>query len=83
MGGVGEEVAGELFDGELVERHVGVEGVDDPIAPDPLEGIAVLLEAVAIGVACGVEPRESHEFAVVRGLEESVDDFFVGVWGIV
>ena len=30
--GLGQQVAGELLDGELVERHVAVEGVDDPVA---------------------------------------------------
>ncbi len=54
VGGVREKVAGELFDGELVEGFVLVEGADHPVAPHPLEGIAVLLEPVAIGVPCGV-----------------------------
>ena len=34
-GGVGKEVPGELLDGELIERHVGVERIDHPIAPRP------------------------------------------------
>jgi hypothetical protein len=33
--GVREQITGELFDGELIERHILVEGLDDPIAPGP------------------------------------------------
>ena len=77
-GGIGQEVAGELLDAELVEGLVGVEGADDPVAPDPLEGVAVLLEAVGIGVARGIEPGQRHAFAVVRGGEQAIDEAFVG-----
>src|SRR5262249_48968918 len=29
------QIAGELVDGELIERHIGVEGGDDPVAVFP------------------------------------------------
>ena len=35
FGAVRQQVAGELVAEELVVRHVGVEGVDDPVAPQP------------------------------------------------
>ena len=54
---VREQVACEHLGAELVERLVGIEVLHQPIAPDPLEGVAVLLEAVAVRVARGVEPR--------------------------
>jgi len=44
VGSVGQEVARQLLDGELVEGHVGVEGAYHPVAPDILVGIAVLLK---------------------------------------
>ena len=34
-GGLGQEVAGELLDGELIVGLVGVERVDDPVAIGP------------------------------------------------
>ena len=52
----GQQVAGDLLDGELVERHVAVEGVDHPVAPAPHRALAVALVAVGVGVAGGVEP---------------------------
>ena len=79
FGGIGEEIAGELFDGEAVEGHVAVEGADYPVAPDVLVGIAVLLEAVAVGVAGGVEPWEGHAFAVVWGGDDLVGEEIGGV----
>ncbi len=45
-GRVGEEVACELFNGELVERHVFVEGTNHPIAPRPEFAVAIDLVAV-------------------------------------
>ncbi len=43
---VGEEVTGDLLEGELIERHVLVEGVDHPISPRPKFTVAVDLVAV-------------------------------------
>ena len=34
-GGGGKQIAGELFDGELIERQAGIESVDDPVAVFP------------------------------------------------
>ena len=41
LGRVLDEISGDLFDGELIERFVVVEGFDDiiPIAPDGSKGI--------------------------------------------
>jgi hypothetical protein len=75
---VGEEVAGELFDGELVEGFVFVEGANDPVAPGPHGAGGVGLEAVAVGVAGVVEPGLGHLFAEGGGIQEAVDEGFVG-----
>ena len=83
VGGIGEEVTGELPDGELVEGEVIIQSFDDPVAPDPLPGISILLEAVAVGVASGIEPWECHAFAVVGAGEEAVDEFFPCVGAVV
>ena len=47
--GVGEEVAGELLDRELVEGLVGVVGIDDPVAPAPHSTGSIVLVAIGIG----------------------------------
>ena len=65
-GGAGQHVARKLLDGELVERHVVVVGVDDPVAPAPHRPLAVGLIAVGVGVAGGVEPLDGHPLAVAR-----------------
>ena len=78
----GEQVAGQLGDGELVERHVGVERADDPVAVWPDFAGAVFFVAIGIGVACEVEPFAGPAFAVLRRSEEAVDRGFVGSAGI-
>ena len=63
---IGQQVAGELLDRELVERHVAVEGVDDPIAIGPDLAIVVEVDAVRVGVAGRVEPVAAAMLAPVR-----------------
>ena len=65
-GGIREQVAGELFDRERIERLVVIEGFDDPVAVRPHHALRVALETVGVGVTGEVEPLHGHVFAVVR-----------------
>jgi hypothetical protein len=78
-GGVRQQVPGELLDGEPVERHVGVERVDHPVAVRPDGARPVLLVAVGVGVPGQVEPPPRPPLAVVRRGEEPVHHLLVGV----
>ena len=79
-----EQVTGYLFSGELVEGYVVVERVDDPMPVSPgVRTNKILLVAVAVGVACQVEPLHRPLFAVVRRLEKPVGRPFVGVRAVV
>ena len=63
-----QQVAGDVFDHELVEGQVGVEGADDVVAVAPGVGdVEVELVAVRLGVADQVEPVAAPALAVVRG----------------
>ena len=75
---LGQQVAGELLDRELVERHVVVQGFDDPIAIGPHLALAVDRVAVAVGIAGLVEPVAAPAFAVVGGGEELFDVRCIG-----
>ena len=77
--GVGQQIAGELLDGKLVERLIAVVGADDPVAPRPHEARAVALEAVAVRVAREVEPLLRHFLAVARRREQPVHHPIVGL----
>ena len=79
-GGIGQQVTADLFERELIEGLVVVEGLDDPVAPGPHGAAAVGLEAVAIGKAGEVEPLHGHALAVVLGFQEAVHHLFVGLW---
>src|SRR5262249_40468333 len=81
--GVREQVAGELFDGEPIERHILLERVDNPLAPAGHVSSAVDVVAVGIGVAGGVEPVESHALTVSRRGKQRVDESLVRVRPIV
>jgi len=70
--GIGQHVAGKLLEGELVERHVRVKGMDDPIAVGPDGAGTVFLVAVRIGIAGEVEPAPRPPLPIVRRREEPV-----------
>ena len=81
--GVGQQVAGELLDDELVERQVAIERPDDPIAVGPHLAVVVEVQAVRVAVAGGVEPEAGHVLAVARRREQPIDRSLVGVGAIV
>ena len=77
--GARQHVSGELLHGELIEPHVGIERADHPVAPRPVGAAGVGLKAVAVGIAGGVEPFQSHPLAEVLTGEELLHILLVGV----
>ena len=73
LGRIRQQIAGELFDGELVERHVLVQGIDHPVAIQPDVAPQVLLIAAGVGIACEVEPQARPVLAEARGVEQRID----------
>ena len=76
--GVGQEVAGELFDREAIERQVGVERAHHPVAVFPNTARGVDRVAVAVGIAGLVEPPAAPAFAVGGRGEQAFDGGGVG-----
>ena len=75
--GVRQQVAGDLFDDELVVPHVFVERVDDPVAPRRHVPREIVLVTVRVGKPGAVEPIGCHSLAIVRRLEQLIDQLFV------
>ena len=79
-GGFRQEIAGQLFEGELVVGHVIVERGDDPVTISPdghAEGIGTV--TFGIGITGEVEPLSGPAFAISRISQETIDEFFVSV----
>src|SRR5436189_234196 len=75
-----EHVAGNLPADELVIRHVGIEGLDHEVAIFPSAGTELIaLEALTFAIANDVQPVTCPALAVVRRIEESIDQAFVGI----
>jgi hypothetical protein len=74
-----QQIARELLDGELVERLVGVEGVDDVVAIRPRGPEIVRVFAVRVAVADGIEPVTRAVLAVPRALQQPINDPVVGI----
>ena len=77
--GVGQQVPGELADGEVVERHPGVQRPHDPVAVGPDRAGPVLLVPVRVRVAGQVQPGPRPPLAVAGRGEQPVDQPVVGV----
>ena len=69
-----QHVAGKLLDRKLVERHVGSDRVDDPIAVGPNGSLAIFFVAVRVAVPGEVQPRPREPFGVVCAGQQSIDD---------
>src|SRR5262245_13173593 len=74
-----QQIARQLFDRELIEGHVFVERVDHPVAIRPDRASAVFLEAVGVGLWRGVAPPSPPPLAVMRAVEQAIDQFAVSV----
>ena len=71
---------------ELVVRHVVVQGGDDPVAPEIDAGGGGhdrAVEAVEVGVTQDIEPVPGPANSVLRVGEKMIDNFVVGVGGLI
>ena len=81
---IGQQIAGELLDGELVKGNVAIERVDYPFAIAPGPGArAIFFVAVAIRVARQVKPVARPLLAVVGRIQQAVHQAFIGVGTVV
>jgi hypothetical protein len=67
-----QQIACQLFNRELVEWHVAVEGIDHPVAPPPHVTLAIALVAVAVGIAGSFQPGIRHALAIAKRSQQSV-----------
>ena len=79
LGGVGDQVPGDLLDHELVVGQIPVQGLDHPVPIFPDLAGQVVVVSVGVGVAGQVEPVASPALAVVGGTQKIVDEALVGV----
>ena len=78
--GLRKKVPGDLLEAELVERHVLIEGIDDPLTITPgMRSYAIALVAVTVGVACQIQPVKGPSLPVMRRGEEPVNHTFVSI----
>ena len=78
-GGIRQQIARDLLDGEAVEGLVLIKGADHPvpIRPDIVRVVAVVADGVR--EAHHIQPAESHALAVMRVRHQPVHDLLVGI----
>ena len=73
-----QEIARDLLERELVEGHVAVEGLNDPVPVAPgVRPEIVAAKAVAVRVAGEIQPVTGPLLGIVRGVQQAVDQSFV------
>ena len=77
---VGHQVASQLLNRELVEGHVGIEGVDHPVTPGPDIGVDVRLVAEGVRVARDVKPVLGPAFPIMGAVQQAIDQSFPGLF---
>ena len=78
--GVGKHIARDLFNGEFLERHVLVQGVDYPVAVFPgIQPQIIFFVTMAVRIAGEVEPGTRPSFAVVGIGQQAIHEFLVGI----
>ena len=82
-GRAGQQIAGQLFDRELIERHVRIVRPNDPIAPGPHVARAVGVMHAGVSVTGRVHPPQRHPLAVMPRGQQPVDDFLIGAAALV
>ena len=60
--GPGQQVAGNLFDDEPVERHVGSEGPNHPVPVGPDLTVVVQVHAVGVAISGSIQPEPGPVF---------------------
>ena len=72
-GCIRQQVASNLADGELIKWQIGIDGIDDPIAPRPQRTLTIFFIAIGVGVTRQIEPFARPPFAVTRRGQQTID----------
>ena len=81
--GIGDQIAGQLFASELVERLIIAKCVQDIIAIRPRGEGVIAVEPAGVGVADGVQPVHTLLFGILRRRHQAVHQLFIGAGGCV
>ena len=80
---LGEQVTRELLNRELVEGHIGIEGIDHPVPPTPHRSGTIVLITTGICIPRGVEPNQAHAFTKMLRIQKSINNSLIGIRGII
>ena len=80
ISGIGQQVTGQLPEGEIVPGKVVVEGIDHPVPPGPhRRPWPVHLKAIAVGIAGQVHPVSCHPLTIAGAGQQPFEQLFIGV----
>ena len=68
IGGIREKISGQLLDRKLVEGHIVLIRVQDPVPPGPHVSGAIIMKDGSVSVPGRIHPDQGHAFSIsIRG----------------
>ena len=78
-GRIGQEIARQLLDGELIEGLVGIEGIDHPVPPQPHEPDAIKVVSARVGVARQIKPVLTDSLSIMLRIHQTIDEALISI----
>ena len=82
IGGFRQEVARQLFDRKLIERHIAIQGIHNPVTVLPDLSWSIDRIAIAVRIASLIQPPASPAFSVSRTLQKPIHNLLVSRFGV-
>ena len=79
QGRAGKQVAGQLFDRKLIERHVGIQSANYPITIRPKRAQIVTLKTMRVRISGRIQPGTCPTFAKFWPCEQSIDRVLISL----
>ena len=66
LGGIGQQIASQLFDGKLVKGQVAIKSPHHPIAIQPHRSFIVQMQSMRVTIPRHIQPVAAHLFTISR-----------------
>ena len=74
-GRIGKHIARQLFNRKLIEGHVLIERIDNPVSIGPNGSGSVFFITVGVGISRQIQPDSSPAFSIFRTSQKMVGQF--------
>ena len=77
--GLRQQISRDLLQGEGIKAHVPIEGTHHPVAVGPHLAIRVVVDAMGVAVACGIQPVAASMLTPLLRVHEPLHQLFISI----